>query len=65
MKPFSLAGPFFAFLPKDGNCELLNTKGAILIADFQVQFTATRTAVAKAHKGLDGEEKKPTGEGHF
>jgi hypothetical protein len=65
MKPFSLAGPFFALLPKDGNCELLNTKGAIPISDFQVQSAAMRAAVAKAHKWLDLEEQKLTGGGHF
>jgi hypothetical protein len=65
MKPSSLAGPFFALLPKNGICELLHAKAAILIVGFQMQSAAKRAAVAKAHRCVDVEERKLTDGRHF
>jgi hypothetical protein len=65
MKPLSLAGPFFAFLPKDGICNLPHARGAFLIVDFQLQSAATRAAIAKAHQCVAVEERKLTARRHF
>jgi len=65
MKPFFIVGPLFALLPKGGNRELLQGKGALPIVDLSRASCRMRPAIAKAHNCVVVEGKKLTGGRHF